>query len=117
VLILVLVTRLIQRSIADGARQRGSRLLLKGHIGVSSLFQVSVNNLDELFGASGSVPIAFTGRITDVHSHVVFEQFGHQTIRCAAHGNDQLHHVIAAFLRLERALDSFDLTAQTTDAV
>ena len=48
-----------------------------------------------------------------MEANVVLHHLGHQAVHGAAHRGDDLQHVGAADLGFERALDGFDLTADT----
>jgi hypothetical protein len=47
---------------------------------------------------------------------VTFDQLGHQTVKSAATGGNQLQNLLAFSLSLERPFDRLDLALDTPDA-
>src|SRR3954465_12469485 len=75
------------------------------------LFQVGVNDFDQLLGGVGLERAWIFLWIDQVRTDVVFNHLGHQAGNGAADSGDHVHDPLAPFLILERALDGLDLAA------
>jgi hypothetical protein len=81
------------------------------------LLQVGPYHVDQLFGAAhpfGVVPVL---RIKDVGANVVLHHLRHEPVHGAARGGDELQHLGALDLALQRALDRFNLAAQAAHTI
>jgi hypothetical protein len=91
-------------------------MLVLIHRSDSRLLQVSLNYVDQLFGAAGA-GAAFTVRIDDVDADVILDYLRHQAVHRAARGHDQVKDVGASFFLVDRTFERFDLSAYAANPV
>lgn len=74
-----------------------------------------MNDLDELLGGLGMWIATRCGRVDDMIADVVFNHLGDQSIERAATRRDLLQNRSATGLRLHRAFNRLELTADAAD--
>ena len=75
------------------------------------LFQVGLNDFDQLLGAFGPLLVALTRWIHYVQPDVVRDDLGHQAVHRAARRNYKLKDLGATLFLVERAFNRLDLTS------
>ena len=78
---------------------------------LTRLFQVGLNNFDQLLSAFGPLRVVLTRRIHYVQPDVVRDDLGHQAVHRAARRNDKLKDLGTALFLVERAFNCLDLTS------
>jgi hypothetical protein len=93
-------------------------VFLAAHVWRSRLlFQVLMDNLNELFGSRHARVVALGPRVDDVLADVVLDYLGNEAIQGAPAGGGLLEYIGAVLARLDSALDGLELAAQASDAV
>jgi hypothetical protein len=79
--------------------------------------QILVNDVDEIVGRHRLRGIRTTLWVNDMFPNVVLDHLGNEAIERPAAGRRLLQYPRTLVIRLNRALNCFDLTAQSFDAV
>jgi hypothetical protein len=87
----------------------------RGIMDAVNLLQVGAHYVDQFF--SGLRALGLMARLDQVRANVILDHLGHQSVDGAAGAGDELQHVGAADLLVERPFDGFDLSANAPDAI
>jgi hypothetical protein len=81
------------------------------------LFQVLMDDLDELFGSRHARVVALGPRVDHVLANVVLDHLGNEAIQGTPAGGGLLKYIGTVLAHLDCALNGLELTAQASDAV
>jgi len=77
---------------------------------MAASLEVGSDHFEQLLGGLRVQRVRMLLRIDQMGAHVVLDDFGHQPGGSSAHSCDQVHHLFAARVSIEGALDGLDLT-------
>ena len=77
---------------------------------------IGADDVEQLLGRLGVQGAGIALGVDQMRLYVVLDDDGHQTGHRASGAGDQVHHLFAAGLQLQRALNGLHLSAQPADA-
>ena len=83
---------------------------------MASSFQIGADNIKELLRRFRVQCLRMLFGVDEMRPHVVLYDLGHQTGHRSSRAGDEMHHLFAARLAVEGALNCFDLAPDAAHA-